>query len=82
MHTHKVLKRAQQEDPYFLRKAFISHYLNIPFHTVNDPGMYPHTLIEELFAASIYLIRNFELSPYSSDNLEEVIEKKVRDGKL
>lgn len=82
MHTHKVIRRAQKEDPYFLRKVFVSHYLNIPYHEVCDKNKYPRTLIEELFAASTYLIRNFELSPYRNDDLEDLIEKRVKDGNI
>ena len=72
----------QKDDPYFIRKTFVSHYLNIPFHVVNNPELYPHTLIEELFAASVYLMRNFELSPYRNDDLEESIATRVRNGEL
>jgi hypothetical protein len=72
----------QKDDPYFVRKAFVSHYLNVPFHVVNDPVQYPHTLIEELFAVSVYLMRNFELSPYRSDDIEDAIAKRVYNGEL
>ncbi|MBQ2032769.1 MAG: hypothetical protein II217_00115 [Alistipes sp.] len=56
--------------------------MNIPFHVINDSELYPHTLIEELFAASVYLMRNFELSPYRNDDLEESIATRVRNGEL
>lgn len=47
-----------------------------------DGGLYPMTLLEELFAASYYLIRNFELAPWATDNLEDRVEKLVEDGRV
>ena len=40
------------------------------------------TLIEELFAASTYLIRNFELAPYKQGELEDKLIADVENGKL
>lgn len=82
MSIHRVLKRAQKTDPYLIRKAFIAHYLNIPFHELSNSDTYPRTLIEELFAASIYLIRSFELSPFRTDDLEDLIAAKVNNENL
>jgi len=45
--------------------------------------MYPNTLIEELYAASYYLIRNFELAPYASDTtLEDRLIKEIENGRI
>ena len=82
MNIHRVLKRAQKTDPYFIRKAFVSHYLSIPFHMLNDSEAYPRTLLDELFAASIYLIRSFELSPFRTDDLEDLIVAKVNNENI
>ena len=82
MHIHKTIRQATADDPFFLRKVFVSHYLNIPYHVIQNSNLYPKTLVEELFAASVYLIRNFELSPYRSDDLEEKIISKLDNGKL
>lgn len=48
-----------------------------------DPQLYPITLIEELFAASTYLIRNFELAPYDADDgLEDKLVKDLENGRI
>lgn len=80
--THKLLSRVQKEDPLFIRKVFVSHYLNIPYHIIEDRTLYPRTLIEELFAASTYLIRNFELAPYKQGDLEDKLIADIDNGKL
>lgn len=66
----------------FIRRVFVSHYLNIPYHLLLDGGLYPITLIEELYAASSFLMRNFELAPFATDNLEDALIKRIEDGKL
>lgn len=41
------------------------------------------TLLEELYAASFHLIRNFELAPYAQNNsLEDVVATKVLNGEI
>jgi hypothetical protein len=66
----------------FIRRVFVSHYLNIPYHLLLDRKLYPITLIEELYAASSFLMRNFELAPFATDNLEDALIKRIEDGKL
>lgn len=71
-----------RDDPMFVRRAFVSHYLSIPYHLLLDKELYPTTLVEELFAVASYLIRNFELAPYKSGNLEEKLVSDIESGKL
>ena len=87
----KVIKQVQQKDPLFLRKVFVSHYLNTPYHLfdyrvneiIKETGVYPKTLIEELYAASFFLIRNFELSPYVTErSLDDLIADKIEKGEI
>lgn len=66
----------------FIRRVFISHYLNIPYHVACDEALYPNTLIEELFAAASYLIRNFELSPFREGDFEDKLINDIENGKL
>ena len=75
----------------FVRKVFVSHYCNIPFHLldkdanehVQKHGVLPKTMIEELFAGSFHLIRNFELAPFANDNsLENIISERIEKGDL
>lgn len=82
MHTHRVIRRAQKDDPMFLRRVFVAHYLGTPYHIISDSTLYPKTLIEDLFAASVYLMRSFELSPFRSDDLEDKIINDINNGKL
>ena len=68
----------------FIRKVFVAHYCNIPFHLLDKganealqmQGVYPKTLIEELYAGSFHLIRNIELAPYANDT---TLEDKIAD---
>lgn len=78
----KIIKQAKERDPYFIKRVFVSHYCNIPYHLMLDGDLYPMTLLEELFAASYYLIRNFELAPWATGNLEDRVEKLVEDGRV
>ena len=80
--NHLILKRAQQEDPLFLRRVFVAHYCNIPFHLLMDHTLYPRTLIEELFAASMYWCRNCELAPYQQDNFDDKLIDDLENGRL
>ncbi len=75
----------------FLRKVFVSHYCNVPFHlidpiakaSVDERGMYPSTLVEEIYAASFHLMRNFELAPFASDtSIEDTVANLVENDKL
>lgn len=67
----------------FLRRAFVSHYFNIPYHVLLDTSLYPRMMVEELYAAASHLIRNFELAPYASDgNLEGKVLSLIEKGKL
>nr|DAO36626.1 MAG TPA: hypothetical protein [Caudoviricetes sp.] len=86
----RILNRVKKEKPYFIKYVFISHYLHIPYENL-DPeasdcvkryGVYPKTFVEELFAASNYLMRQFELAPFASDDLEDKIIQYIQDGKL
>lgn len=75
--------RAQKDDPMFLRRVFVSHYCNVPYHMLLDRTLYPQTLVEELYAASFHLIRNFELAPFANDtSLEDMIAERVNEGKI
>nr|DAL72682.1 MAG TPA: hypothetical protein [Caudoviricetes sp.] len=67
----------------FLRRVFVSHYCNVPYHMLLDRTLYPQTLVEELYAASFHLIRNFELAPFANDtSLEDMIAERVNEGKI
>lgn len=75
----------------FLRKVFVSHYCNIPFHLLDKNvakaielnGEYPRMLLEELYAASFHLMRNFELAPFASDtSLEDYVANLVETEKI
>jgi hypothetical protein len=66
----------------FVKRVFVSHYCNVPYHVMLDDKLYPRTLVEELFEASYHLMRCFELSPWSVSGLDEKIEKYVRDGRV
>jgi hypothetical protein len=86
-----VIQRVQRRDPLFLRKVFVSHYCNIPFHLLDrqtqedlvSNGVYPKTLIEEIYAGAYHLIRNFELAPFAHDtSLEDLIAQRVENGDL
>lgn len=75
----------------FLRKVFVSHYCNIPFHMLDETasraldknGVYPVTLTEELYAASFHLVRNFELAPFTQNSdLEDRISDLVENDKI
>lgn len=67
----------------FLRRVFVSHYCNVPYHVLLDKKLYPQTLLEELYAASFHLIRNFELAPFANDtSLEDLIAERVNEGKI
>lgn len=47
-----------------------------------DETLYPRTLIEELYAASYFLIRNFELSPYREGNMEDKLIADIENGRI
>lgn len=50
---------------------------------MDDKGVYPSTLIEEIYAGAFHLIRNFELAPFANDTtLEDMIADKVEKGEL
>jgi hypothetical protein len=87
----KSLKQIQDKDPKFLKRVFVSHYCNIPFHLldkrmaaiVERDGFYPSALIDDLYSASFHLMRNFELAPFATDTkLEDLITRLVEDGKI
>lgn len=87
----KTIKRIQKRDPMFMRKVFVSHYCNIPFHLldkrfadqVKRDGYYPSELVLDLYAASFHLVRNFDLAPFASDTkLEDLISDLVDKEKL
>lgn len=74
-----------------MKRVFVSHYCNIPFHLldkrvakiVEREGYYPVTLIDDLYAASFHLIRNFELAPYATDTkIEDIVSALVDGGKI
>lgn len=45
---------------------------------VADNGVYPQTLVDDLYAVSFHLMRNFELAPFASDtSLEDLIAEKI-----
>lgn len=66
----------------FIRRVFVSHYLNIPYHLLLDKTLYPKTLVEELYAAAYYLIRNFELAPYREGKLEDKLIADIENGRI
>ena len=66
----------------FLRRVCVAHYGNIPFHLLMDHTLYPRTLIEELFAASMYWCRNCELAPYQQDNFDDKLIDDLENGRL
>jgi len=85
------IKRIQKSDPKFLKRVFVSHYCNIPFHlldkklakVVEEQGTYPLSIIDDLYTVSIHLMRNFELAPYANDTkLEDLIASLVNSGKI
>lgn len=81
----------QAKDPLFLRKLFVSHYCNIPYHlldkkandSVQKTGLLPKTLIEELYAGAFHLIRTFELGPFRPESgVEDIVADQIEKGKL
>lgn len=81
--SYKTLKNVHEKDPMFVRRVFVSHYCNIPYHLLLDGDLYPRTLLEELYAASYHLIRNFELAPHTGDrSFEDGIIKRIENGEL
>lgn len=66
----------------FVKRVFVSHYCNIPYHVLLDHTLYPRTLVEELFEAAYHLMRCFELSPWRVSGIDEKIEGFVRDGRV
>lgn len=69
----------------------MAHYCNIPFHFLDQTanavleksGTYPATLVEELYAASFHLVRNFELAPFAQNaGLEDFVADLVENDKL
>lgn len=66
-----------------MRRVFVSHYCNVPYHLLLDKSLYPKTLIEELYAAAFHLIRNFELAPFAQEtSLEDIIAERINKGEL
>lgn len=83
MYNHRVLKRCTKEDPLFIRRVFVAHYCNIPYNDLLDNSKYPRTLIDELFIASQYLMRNHELAPYTDDKgVDAILQKRFDSGEL
>lgn len=77
------MKRAEKECPSFVRKAFISHYFNIPFTLfIGEDYIRSTDGVDELFAAAQYLIRNFELAPYATDGLESKLLDDLANGRV
>lgn len=74
-----------EEDPMTLRRVFVSHYCNVPYHRLlNDENYkYSQTDIDDLFIACQHLIRNYELSPYiQDDDLESRLIEDIKNGKI
>lgn len=82
MYNFKSVERSLKRDPLFLKRVFVSHYCNVPYHVMMNERLYPITLIEELYEGAFHTIRHFELAPYNVDELEDVILKKIKDGSV
>jgi len=76
------IRRIMKRDHTFMKKVFVSHYCNVPFHLLDKDineivaktGYYPTSLVDDLYETSLHLIRNFELAPYAQDDkLEEFV---------
>ena len=87
----RIIRRVQKRDPLFLRKIFVSHYCNIPYHLldkeanvlIKEKGMYPSVMVEELYAGAFHMIRNFELAPFAHDtSLEDLVTEKIDKNEL